>query len=795
MKNIFFFSALMIGLIMIATTNLHAQAWNVTGNGLSGGEKLGSTNATDLNLYSNNQIRMTLTSGGNVGIGTTTPDDVLHLLKSASGSFMGLHIQNTASYSAAGIRFTTPATNSDWIMGAWETGSGQVDGFRLLLNNVNQNQQLFYKQSNSCFGINAATSPITKLDVRCFNSSATTAAFENIIQAASADANPLTLRMGIKTDAATANRYGAIEVDDGGTKRNLALQPLGGNVGIGTTSASGSALLDLTSTTKGMLVPRMTKTQRDAITSPATGLLIYQTNTTPGFYYYSGSAWTAVSAKSKGWNLTGNSGTNPTVDFLGTTDAQPLVFKVNNQKAGYIDLNGCCAGSNSNTGFGFETLNSNTGSANSSFGYQALSFNTTGFQNTAAGSQALSSTTSGYANTALGEETLLSNTTGYYNTATGCQSLNANTTGFGNVADGVSALAFNTIGLYNTAGGRSALQNNNTGNYNVATGMEALFGNTTGNYNTAIGSYGDVNSGTYSNTTVIGSAATGTASNQVRVGNSSVSSIGGYVNWSNISDGRYKKNIKENVKGLEFINMLKPITYTLDIEGINKFLRPESANDRDKDAVAAKEKIIYSGFIAQDVERAAKETGYDFSGVDAPKNDKDLYGLRYAEFVVPLVKAVQELSSKNDQLSNTNDQLNSKVQNLQTQIDELKSSIVSQSPADNQLAESHRQPSMSSDGFAKVSFDPSASITLLGQNIPNPFDNSTLIPFRIPKDCHDASIMITNASSSEVISVIPVSCNEDHVSIDAGTLASGLYSYTLYVNGKLIDTKKMVITK
>ena len=55
-----------------------------------------------------------------------------------------------------------------------------------------------------------------------------------------------------------------------------------------------------------------------------------------------------------------------------------------------------------------------------------------------------------------------------------------------------------------------------------------------------------------------------------------------------------------------------------------------------------KEKIVYTGFIAQDVEKAARELGFDFSGVDAAKNAKDLYGLRYSEFVVPLVKAVQE---------------------------------------------------------------------------------------------------------------------------------------------------------
>ena len=85
--------------------------------------------------------------------------------------------------------------------------------------------------------------------------------------------------------------------------------------------------------------------------------------------------------------------------------------------------------------------------------------------------------------------------------------------------------------------------------------------------------------------------------------------------------------------------------------------------------------------------------------------------------------------------------------------------------------------------------------TILGQNIPNPFDNSTIIPFRIPKDCHDASIMIANTSTSQVISVIPVSCNEDHLSIDAGTLASGTYSYSLIVDGIKIGTRQMTLSK
>ena len=70
-------------------------------------------------------------------------------------------------------------------------------------------------------------------------------------------------------------------------------------VGIGTTTPDASSALDITSTTKGLLIPRMTETQRDAISSPANGLMIYQTDGTVGFYYYNGSSWAEVAATSK----------------------------------------------------------------------------------------------------------------------------------------------------------------------------------------------------------------------------------------------------------------------------------------------------------------------------------------------------------------------------------------------------------------------------------------------------------------------------------------------------------------
>lgn len=67
-----------------------------------------------------------------------------------------------------------------------------------------------------------------------------------------------------------------------------------GQVGIGTATPANSSMLDVSSITKGLLAPRMTLAQRNAIPSPATGLLIYQTDNTPGFYYYNGTTWTPV---------------------------------------------------------------------------------------------------------------------------------------------------------------------------------------------------------------------------------------------------------------------------------------------------------------------------------------------------------------------------------------------------------------------------------------------------------------------------------------------------------------------
>jgi hypothetical protein len=81
-------------------------------------------------------------------------------------------------------------------------------------------------------------------------------------------------------------------------------------VGIGTTDPNGSAALDITSTTKGLLIPRMLAAARTAIDTPATGLMVFQTDGAAGFYYYNGSSWVAITAGLDGTNVARQDATN-----------------------------------------------------------------------------------------------------------------------------------------------------------------------------------------------------------------------------------------------------------------------------------------------------------------------------------------------------------------------------------------------------------------------------------------------------------------------------------------------------
>jgi hypothetical protein len=97
-------------------------------------------------------------------------------------------------------------------------------------------------------------------------------------------------------------------------------------VGIGTTNPNPNAELEILSTTKGFLMPRLTQANRNFITT--NGMLSYTIDVNPGFYYRQG-GWVPVSAATLGWPLLGKSGALAAA-YVGTSDAQPFVFRTNN---------------------------------------------------------------------------------------------------------------------------------------------------------------------------------------------------------------------------------------------------------------------------------------------------------------------------------------------------------------------------------------------------------------------------------------------------------------------------------
>ncbi len=432
-----------------------------------------------------------------------------------------------------------------------------------------------------------------------------------------------------------------------------------------------SAMLDVQATDKGILIPRVANTS--AISNPAEGLVVYD-NSDDDFKFYDGLEWQSMGLKHIsflpsvgsayiGFNAgnleTGDGNTaighdamfSNTTGRVNTATGRAALYSnttgYHNTATGHSALFSNTTGA-LNTAHGYDVLSSNTtGNLNTASGVGALGSNTTGSENTAAGVGALGANTEGTFNVAVGRAALISNTTGVANTAIGRGALIENTMGVFNTASGYQAMPANTTGRNNAAKGGFALRNNTTGENNTAIGHEAMNTNTTGNNNTAIGWRATPIDSAFNNCTAIGAQAEPTSSNQVRIGNASITEIGGYTNWTNVSDARFKTQVQNNVPGLSFISRLNPVTYQMDMDAIAKHHNtPEEL--RLKDSENAKAAIRYTGFLAQDVEKAAESVGYDFSGVDAPQHERDNYSLRYAEFVVPLVKAVQELDAEKD---------------------------------------------------------------------------------------------------------------------------------------------------
>ena len=227
----------------------------------------------------------------------------------------------------------------------------------------------------------------------------------------------------------------------------------------------------------------------------------------------------------------------------------------------------------------------------------------------------------------------------------------ANTTGAENVAVGAKSLDAGTTASDTTCVGSEAGTAITTGSANVCLGYRAGDGIITGSSNICLGKGSDVNDSAAANQICIGVNVAASGDNYVTIGKASPNFIyNGFTSnatWTRASDERLKKDINTNDEiGLDFINDLRTVNF--------KWKAPseidEGVSGHDPDIHEHDHTDKLYGFIAQEVKAVLDEKGItDFNGWHTNKSN-DIQGISYEMFVIPLVKAVQELSAKVEEL-------------------------------------------------------------------------------------------------------------------------------------------------
>ncbi len=303
------------------------------------------------------------------------------------------------------------------------------------------------------------------------------------------------------------------------------------------------------------------------------------------------------------------------------------------------------------------------------------------------------STTNANRNTYLGARTGFANREGEDNVGVGAfadynNNVRSQTTFVGASANPdnnfVTLLGYDTraSGAYGTAVGHNAISSSqraiafgpaaivNTGASDaVAIGETASVG-ANASQSIAIGPDASI-AADATNSIAIGAGATVTASHEVYIGNAATATIGGVANWTATSDARLKTDVTADVPGLSFVRRLRPVRYRFDAEG----LRTVTTDPALADAIIAKSAAWQTGFLAQEVEAAAEVENFEFSGVVRPENGRTQYGLRYAEFVVPLTRAIQELDERTAELDARSAELDARAASLNARDAEFEARI------------------------------------------------------------------------------------------------------------------------
>lgn len=453
-------------------------------------------------------------------------------------------------------------------------------------------------------------------------------------------------------------------------------------IGLNTESPKASFQVSATTATdgtvtEGIIAPILTRTQliaKDALYgTEQTGAIIYISDIsgTPsqktslidwkGYYFFDGTIWNWLgpepwNKKSGGPAITNNdsiylrgkvviNGTD-----IATVHGDNAALSVYGSDA---SINGLTVGKGSgdiigNIAIGENALSANTtGNNNIAIGYYALAKNTTGSHNISMGSLATPSLASGDYNISVGYMANNALITGSNNIAIGSQSgfpggtsniaigykAGSDITGTNNIA--IGALSRIISGSNNIVIGNVASINGSGTTFNIAIGDSVTV---EGNYNIAIGKRSQVRG---TNSVALGYSSINNTNNSIVLGSSQVNTIRAAVtSITALSDRRVKKDIRENVPGLAFINKLSPVTYNINVSAIASLQQiPDTINTQRK---LEMERILHTGFIAQQVEKAARDINYDFDGVYIPQNSNEIYGVNYTSFIPSLIKAVQE---------------------------------------------------------------------------------------------------------------------------------------------------------
>jgi trimeric autotransporter adhesin len=424
-----------------------------------------------------------------------------------------------------------------------------------------------------------------------------------------------------------------------------------------------------------------------------------------------------------------------------------------------------------NSSYDANTIPISGGNANCAFGFQAFQSNMSGMNCTAMGFGAMQNNVNGFANTGIGE-TAMFNHDGNENTALGSDVMSQGTTGSYNTALGRQALIMNN-GDHNTGTGWIAMDFNNSGNGNSAYGSISMLTNVSGSDNSSFGYLSDVQTNNLNNATALGAAALSLNSDEVVLGDAAVAAgdVWSYGTYNTYSDGRFKTHVSESdVKGLAFIKLLRPVVYNFEARQATEFtskgmsqLAREKRLAKDFSKATAERQ---SGFIAQEVAAAAKQSGYNFNGVHLPTNENDMYGISYAQMVVPLVKGMQE---------------------QQAMIEELQKQLAEQKKISAELQ---------SKVGATTGVDP-LSINMTGfsmsQNEPNPFTHETLIRYVLPQQTGTAFMNVYDLSGKQVKTFSLTEKGAASIVMTSDKLAAGIYIYSIIADGKVMDSKRMIV--